>query len=91
LYYQKQSTDSIQHKVGQWWCIPLIPALRRQRQADLCEFETSLPYRASLSKTRVTQRNLVSNNNNNNNKSTKILMQKIPTQFLRETEIFNFI
>ena len=26
---------------------PLIPALRRQRQADLCEFEASLVYRVS--------------------------------------------
>jgi hypothetical protein len=27
--------------------MPLIPALRRQRQADLCEFEASLLYRVS--------------------------------------------
>ena len=27
---------------GQWWCILLIPALRRQRQADLCEFMAGL-------------------------------------------------
>jgi hypothetical protein len=27
---------------GQWWCKPLIPALRRQRQADLCEFKASI-------------------------------------------------
>jgi hypothetical protein len=25
--------------------MPLIPAIRRQRQADLCEFEASLFYR----------------------------------------------
>jgi hypothetical protein len=24
------------------WSIPLLPALERQRQADLCEFEASL-------------------------------------------------
>jgi hypothetical protein len=41
---------------------PLIPALRMQRQVDLCEFEASLVYRAS-SKTAwaVTQSNPVSN------------------------------
>ena len=27
---------------GQWRCTPLIPALVRERQADLCEFETNL-------------------------------------------------
>jgi hypothetical protein len=31
---------------GQWWCMPLIPKLRRQRQrqADLCEFKANLVY-----------------------------------------------
>jgi hypothetical protein len=29
------------------WCIPLIPALRRERQVDLCEFKASLVYKAS--------------------------------------------
>jgi hypothetical protein len=33
--------------LGQWWCTPLIPALGRQRQVDLCEFEASIVYRAS--------------------------------------------
>ena len=32
---------------GQWRHMPLIPALGRHRQADLCEFEASLVYRAS--------------------------------------------
>jgi hypothetical protein len=27
-----------------WWLRPLTPALRRQRQADICEFEASLVY-----------------------------------------------
>lgn len=29
------------HKPGCWWHTPLIPALRRQRQTDVCEFESS--------------------------------------------------
>jgi hypothetical protein len=28
-----------------WWPTPLIPAFRRQRQADLCEFKASLVYK----------------------------------------------
>ena len=28
-----------------WWYIPLIPALGKQRQVDLCEFKASLNYR----------------------------------------------
>jgi hypothetical protein len=27
-----------------WWHTPWIPSLRKQRQEDLCEFETSLVY-----------------------------------------------
>ena len=37
----------------------LIPALGRQRQADFCEFEASLVYRASSKTARATQRNPV--------------------------------
>ena len=46
-----------------WWHTPLIPALGRQRQVDLCEFGASLVYRASSWKsTKATQRNPVSKN-----------------------------
>ena len=33
---------------GRWWCTPLIPALRRQRQVDLCEFKANLVYKLSI-------------------------------------------
>jgi hypothetical protein len=52
--------------------MPLILALRRQSQADLCEFKASLVYRVSSKTVRATQRNPVSitkQNNNNNNKT----------------------
>jgi hypothetical protein len=39
--------------------MPLVPALGRQRQEDLCEFEASLVYRVSPRTARATQRNPV--------------------------------
>ena len=44
----------------QWWHVPLIPVLKRQRQVNLCEFEFSLVYklRSRIART-ATQRNLV--------------------------------
>ena len=38
-----------------WLCRPLIPALRRQRQVDLCDFKASLVYIASSRQVRTTQ------------------------------------
>jgi hypothetical protein len=40
--------------------VPLIPALKRQRQAVLCKFEVSLIYRVSSRTAWVTQRKPVS-------------------------------
>jgi hypothetical protein len=37
-----------------WRYITLIPALKRQWQMDLCEFKTSLVYRASFRTARAT-------------------------------------
>ena len=63
--------------------MPLIPALRKQRQADLCELEASLVYRASagtgskateklwMKKIKNRKPNQNNNNNNNNNKKTQ--------------------
>ena len=40
----------------QWWCVPLIPALRRQRQLELRDL-ASLVNRASSRTIKATQRN----------------------------------
>jgi len=37
--------------------VPLTPAHRRQRQADLCEFKASVVYRVSFRSARATLRN----------------------------------
>ena len=53
--------------------MPLIPALGRQRQEDLCEFEASLAYRGSSRTARaVTQRNSVLKKPKQNKTKTKI-------------------
>jgi hypothetical protein len=53
----------------------VVPALGRQRQEDLCEFEASLVYRVSSRTARATQRNPVLNKQTNNK------------QFVRPTEL----
>jgi hypothetical protein len=40
--------------------MPLIPAFRRQRQAELCESEANLIYRVNSRTAGATQRNSVS-------------------------------
>jgi hypothetical protein len=47
--------------------VPLIPAHRRQRQVDLCEFKANLVYRASFRTARATQRNPVWETNKQTN------------------------
>jgi hypothetical protein len=44
--------------------MPLIPALGRQRQEDLCEFKVSLICRVSSNTAKATQINLVLKNKN---------------------------
>ena len=57
----------------------MIPALRRQRQVDLCEFEASLVYKASSRTARaVTQRNPVLEKNG---RKTKPFLAEDGTQW----------
>jgi hypothetical protein len=42
------------NEIGQvWWCMPLSPALGRERQADLCEYQVSLIHIVSSRTTRA--------------------------------------
>jgi hypothetical protein len=43
-----------------WWLTPLILALGKQRQVDLCEFKASVIYRVSSRTARDKQRNPIS-------------------------------
>ena len=40
-----KSDKDVESDTGRWWRTPLIPALGRQRQVDLCEFEPSMVYK----------------------------------------------
>ena len=51
----------------------LIPALRRQRQVDLCEFEASLVYAQVPDQLCYIVRPVLNNNNNNTQTSLSIL------------------
>ena len=53
------------NRVGWWWHTPLIPALGKQRQVDLCEFEASLVYRASSRTATAILKNFVLKNQQN--------------------------
>jgi hypothetical protein len=65
--YRRTDTDTLnankslkkKARAGRWWCTPLAPALGRQRQVDLFEFEVSLLYKSSSRTARATQRNPV--------------------------------
>ena len=52
------------HEAWQRWCTPLVPVLRRQRQAGLCEFKACLIYKASSRTAWVRQRTLLKTQTN---------------------------
>ena len=66
----------------QWWCTPLIPALRKLRQVNLCEIEASLVYKANSSTARATHREpclkTTNDYNNNNNNKGKDAFKNLP-------------
>jgi hypothetical protein len=43
-------------QVRRWWCTPLMPAMGRQKQMDLCEFKVILVCRVSSKTARVIDR-----------------------------------
>lgn len=56
----------------------------RQRQADFCEFDASLVYRASSKTARIIQRNPVSNSNN---KKTMNVCSTLPKYLLQAHDL----
>ena len=52
---QKKDTVKRNNRGQAWWHKNLIPALRKQRQVDLCECEASLVYIASSRTARATE------------------------------------
>jgi hypothetical protein len=56
--------------------MPLIPALGRQRQGQISEFEASLVYRVSSRTARAIQRNPVSKNQKKKKKKKKQQQQQ---------------
>ena len=66
--------------------MPLIPALERQRQVDLYEFEASLVYTVSFRTVRaVTQRNPVSKHKTTTKNETNILSTIVSTYMVAHT------
>ena len=54
-----------------WWRTPLIPALGKQRQADLYEFEVSLVYKSWFRERLQSHREPLSQKNKNKTKQKK--------------------
>ena len=80
--FQSKSFRAIEHLpfYKAWWLlIPFVPALERQRQVNLCEFEASLVYRVSSRTARDTQRNPVPKTNQQPTNQPKTKQNKTKT------------
>jgi hypothetical protein len=71
--------------------MPLIPALGRQRQVDLCELEASLVYRVISRRASAIQRNPVMKNKTKQNKTKQNKKQKIKKSIDRVNAAFPFL
>ena len=67
--------------------MPLIPALGKQRQVDLCGFEVSLVYRMSSRPARATQRNPVLKKKKERNHSCDPQDFRMKDSFIKEIVI----
>jgi hypothetical protein len=72
--------------MAQWWRPPLIPALRRQRQADL-EFDISLVYIMSSRTARATSKKPIFKNKKERRKCGYRLPQSLSLESLYRNSI----
>lgn len=73
---------------GWWWCIPLIPVQRRQRQ--VAEFEARLIYRVnSRTGTKATAKPCLQKTRNKNKKSSSFLSKKPRQHFMTTTKDYH--
>jgi hypothetical protein len=71
-------------KVGQWWCMPTIPAFGRQRQEDLCEFEVSPVYTQQIPGHLELHRETLSQKKKNQKKKKKNLSDVRATEMAQQ-------
>lgn len=62
IFLQEPHTLKNNNYAKWWWCMPLIPTLRRERQVGLCDLEASLVYRVTSKTAKATQGNPVLKN-----------------------------
>ena len=74
-------------RARQWWYLLLILPLGRQKQADLCEFKTSLVYRVCSRTAKATQRNTVSKKKKKKGASWHCLMLLLSSQLFIYVQI----